>query len=322
MTSAGIVHRRWTSAVLLGAGLVLAGCEDGQVPGFLQPKAEAEADTGFASVPTAIEGQERDVEAPDVFDVNEPGLWDGRPSLGGVWVAYPGVTDPQRVIIRNTENNKSVVGALFRRERDNPGPRLQVSSDAAAALEMLAGAPTKLSVIALRKEQIPQEVAPAETLTDAEAPLTDAAPAAQPLPRPAETAAASLPAADEIQSSAIDPVAVAGAAIDTAAGVTPEADQVAAAPAPAPQARPAGQLFAMTKPFVQVGIFSVQSNAEAAAQQLRANGIVPQVKDTTNSANKAIYRVVAGPAGTRADRRALIQQIRGLGFTDAYAVTD
>jgi rare lipoprotein A len=46
---------------------------------------------------------ERDVEAPEVFDVTDEGLWDGRPSLGGVWVAHPDATDPERVMIRNTE---------------------------------------------------------------------------------------------------------------------------------------------------------------------------------------------------------------------------
>lgn len=324
MTSAGLARGRWTSAALLGAALVLAGCEDGQGPGFLQPKAEAETDTPFVSAPPPIAGVERDVEAPDIFDANEPGLWDGRPSLGGVWVAYPGVTDPQRVIIRNTENNKSVVGALFRRERDNPGPKLQVSSDAASALEMLAGAPTKLSVIALRKEQIPQEVEAAPAA--ASEPEADTLP--EPLPRPTDSEAAQLPAATEIESSTIDPVAVAGAAIDNAAGnvagnvggVTPDVEQIATAPEPA--ATTTGQLFTMTKPFVQVGVFSVQTNADAAADTLRANGVIPQVKETTNSENNVIYRVVAGPANSRADRRTLIQQVKGLGFSDAYAVTN
>ncbi|MDA7828003.1 SPOR domain-containing protein, partial [Rhodobacteraceae bacterium] len=32
-------------------------------------------------VATSVEVVERDVEAPDVFDVSEAGLWDGRPSL-------------------------------------------------------------------------------------------------------------------------------------------------------------------------------------------------------------------------------------------------
>jgi rare lipoprotein A len=62
------------------------------------------------------------------------------------------------VLIRNTETGSFVIGALFRRERENPGPRFQISSDAAAALDILAGAPTELQVIALRRE----EVAPAE----------------------------------------------------------------------------------------------------------------------------------------------------------------
>ncbi|MCL4676747.1 MAG: SPOR domain-containing protein, partial [Pararhodobacter sp.] len=85
---------------------------------------------------------ERDVEAPDVFQVEDAGLWDGRPSLGGVWVAHPGVQDPERAMIRNTVTGATVIGALFRRERDNPGPRFQVSSEAANALGLLPGAPT------------------------------------------------------------------------------------------------------------------------------------------------------------------------------------
>ena len=40
----------------------------------------------------------------------------------GVWVAHPDVNEPEQVIIRNLENNKSVVGALFLRARNIPGP--------------------------------------------------------------------------------------------------------------------------------------------------------------------------------------------------------
>ena len=96
------------------------------------------ADTLHSEQWDATELVERDVEAPEVFQVTEPGLWDGRPSLGGVWVAHPDVTEPERVIVRNEANGKFVIGALFRRERDIPGPRMQASSDAAAALGMLA----------------------------------------------------------------------------------------------------------------------------------------------------------------------------------------
>ena len=49
---------------------------------------------------------ERDVEAPEVFRTSEAGFWDGRPSLGGIWVAHPETDIPERVIIRNESNNK------------------------------------------------------------------------------------------------------------------------------------------------------------------------------------------------------------------------
>ncbi|MGB1180323.1 MAG: SPOR domain-containing protein, partial [Lentibacter algarum] len=74
---------------------------------------------------------ERDVEAPDVVNISEAGLWDGRPSLGGIWVAHPDAKDPEKVIIRNPQNGKFVIGALFGREREFSGPSLQLSSDAA-----------------------------------------------------------------------------------------------------------------------------------------------------------------------------------------------
>ena len=55
----------------------------------------------------------RDVEAPDVFQVTDSGLWDGRPSLGGVWVAHPMATSARRVRIYNVDNGAAVDGALF-----------------------------------------------------------------------------------------------------------------------------------------------------------------------------------------------------------------
>jgi rare lipoprotein A len=104
----------------------------------------ARAGAGMDLFSTSRRVVERDVEAPQVFSMEEPGLWDGRPSLGGVWIAHPGATDPERVLIRNSQTGASVVGALFRRERENPGPRFQISSEAANALGILPGAPTSI----------------------------------------------------------------------------------------------------------------------------------------------------------------------------------
>ncbi|MBL9072522.1 MAG: SPOR domain-containing protein [Tabrizicola sp.] len=106
-----------------------------------------------------------DVEAPEVFQATDSALWDGRPSLGGIWVASPDVTNPERVVMFNPATGKSITGALFKRERDNPGPRLQLSSDAAEALGILAGQPTEIRVTALRKEE-KAETAAAPAATD------------------------------------------------------------------------------------------------------------------------------------------------------------
>lgn len=144
-------------ALVMGLGLSLAACQEGANPFKPAPKDAAAEGAGAPAPASSARIVERDVEAPEVFSVEEAGLWDGRPSLGGVWVAHPSVKDPERVIIRNPANGKFVIGALFRRERENPGPKLQISSDAAAALDILAGAPSKLSVVALRREETPVE---------------------------------------------------------------------------------------------------------------------------------------------------------------------
>ncbi|WP_170607927.1 SPOR domain-containing protein [Ruegeria arenilitoris] len=151
-------------AVLTAVLLALSGCEEGfDLQGAAASGDEtdaAENDQTVELFPQPASGSQRDVEAPDVFQVTESGLWDGRPSLGGIWVAHPDVDQPERVVIKNTTNNKTVTGALFRRERNLPGPALQVSSSAANELGMLAGSPSNLKVVALRREQ--KEVAPAE----------------------------------------------------------------------------------------------------------------------------------------------------------------
>ena len=135
---------------------------------------------------------ERDVEAPDVVNISEAGLWDGRPSLGGIWVAHPDAKDPEKVIIRNPKNGKFVIGALFRREREFSGPSLQLSSDAADALGILAGQPTNVSVVALRRQSVPVETPEAEkaenqVIEESVDPIqqtAEAAIAATPAPKP------------------------------------------------------------------------------------------------------------------------------------------
>ncbi|WP_323775582.1 SPOR domain-containing protein [Leisingera sp.] len=289
--------------------LLMAGCEGGPTLAFLQPKAEAGGEIQASSSTKLVE---RDVEAPEVFQVTEAGLWDGRPSIGGVWVAHPDTKDPERVIIRNNANGQFVIGALFRREREIPGPRLQVSSDAAAALGMLAGAPAELNVTALRREEVSNEI-PAEDQT-AERPAAEA--------EAAQVMASA--AGQEISATPLDPIAGAAAAID-APGPVPAARAVPAQSAPAqaePAAAPAAkaQKSALEKPYIQIGIFSVEANAKRTANMMRSAGMVPVVREQALS-GKAFWRVLVGPAQNKTERSQLLKSVKETGFADAYAVT-
>jgi cell division septation protein DedD len=274
--------------------LLLAACEDGAGLPFIQNKTATE-DTPPTSNRTRL--VERDVEAPEVFQVTEAGLWDGRPSLGGVWVAHPDAQDPERVIIRNGANGKFVIGALFRREREIPSPRIQASSDAAAALGMLAGAPVELQVTALRREATPEESAPEE------APQVGAEEA----DAPAITIDAATPSA--VSETALDPIAGAAAAID------------APASAPTKPATAKPRVSPLDKPYIQIGIFSVEANAERTAGQMRNAGMIPTVYEQSSN-GKPFWRVVVGPAQTKAERNKLLKAVKEAGFSDAYAVTN
>lgn len=285
---------RWGVAGVLA--IALAGCDEMPQLGFAQ-SGEDETIEAAAQSTTLVE---RDVEAPEVFQVTEAGLWDGRPSLGGVWVAHPDVDEPERVIIRNSTNDKFVIGALFRREREIPGPRLQASSDAAEALGMLAGAPVELNVTALRREAVSEEPELTDEAVDA-----------------AETTAA-VAAAAAIEAAPLDPVEGAAAAIDA---TEPVEVASAAATAAAPSPAPAPVQSNLEKPYIQIGIFSVEANADRTANQMRSAGMVPTVFEQELN-DKPFWRVVVGPARNKTERSALLTQIKDQGFTDAYPVTN
>lgn len=298
-----------TGMALLLATTLLAACDENGDFVAMQALEPKNTDVqGTPEVGAEIKTVERDIEAPDVFSATEAGLWDGRPSLGGVWVAHPDVNEPERVIIRNSTNDKFVVGALFRRERDIPGPRLQISSDAAEALGMLAGAPADLNVTALRKEEVA------------------AAPEAG---TPIEADTVATPG--NIEATSLDPIASAAAALDVpASAVQPAAQSASAATSiqPAAQAAPIKTATAtrpsaskLSKPYIQIGIFSVEANAERTAKQMRGAGVIPSVNRFERD-GKPFWRVVVGPAATSGERTQLLTKIKGEGFTDAYAVTN
>lgn len=279
--SARDVSRLRVGRLVLAAGVVLAvaGCEELPAPNAGPPSAAPAAAGGGAGV---------DVEAPGVFQVTDSGLWDGRPSLGGTWVAHPEVQNPERVIVRNTETGASVVGALFRREREMPGPPIQVSSEAAAKLGMLAGAPARLSVTALLRDP-------------AAAPAAEAAPAAAADP----VAPAAAPA---------EPARAATAAAPAAAATGATAASAATAATAAASRDPAAPDFA---PYVQLGIYGSEANARTAADRLSDDGIAVQILARENR-GRTLWRLIAGPAGSAQERAAILETARERGFADAF----
>lgn len=384
-----------TAETRLGIAIValaaLSACELAPGAGGGLDAAPTEAGTPAPAGTTPAQRViERDVEAPEVFQRQEAGLWDGRPSLGGVWVAHPNATDPERVAIRNTRTGATVIGALFRRERDNPGPRFQISSEAASALGILAGAPSEISVTALRLQRVEMEIAPTAAPATAAAETLAVAPVAPPAPATPAPATAAAPTAaptTEVAVTEVDPPRrrglrdffrrtpdegeVAPIAETTLAPVAPVAESATAtaattasatqtmteltsaepaqprrrlrdffrrdpapepdttpiplpevasaapaAPAPVAAAQPAARI---DRPFVQIGIFSVESNAENARGMMQRAGLSAEIRRGRAGENQ-FWRVVVGPATSTEDRARILTRVRGLGFADAYAV--
>ena len=167
-------------------------------------------------------------------------------------------------------------------------------SDAAAELGLLAGSPVQFSVVALKRETIVIE------------PEIEMAEPANPEGEIEATSLASMAA------SAIEE------ATEGTASASTSASAATATPAPRPAASSSSKL---EKPFIQIGIYSVEANANQTAELLRASGVVPSVKSFTSN-DKPYWRVIVGPASSSSDRSAVLKKIKGLGFGDAYPVTN
>ena len=369
VTGAGGMTMKFKAAIplLVVMAIGLAACEEGQ---FLTAPTDGQT-TVRAPAEARIEIQE--VERADIFSASELALWDGRPSLGGLWVAHPDVGDPERVLIRNATNGQSIYGALFRRERNNPGPRIQLSSEAATELGILAGRPTELSIVVVRQQEVTIE--PEALALDAtpDAPSDETAIVAVPADAEPEqppqrqgffarlfgggTAASATqddttPAtadgaiAPSVETETLDPITTGAAAAISAAEasattstavVRPQRRAVAAAttpeptpapvaaPAPAPEpvvaAVPTPAAPALNRPYVQVGLFTVEANASAAATGLRQGGIVPTIVPGTN-ATGTFWRVLVGPMTSPDDQSEILGQVKSLGYADAFLVSN
>ena len=191
-------------------------------------------------------------EKPEILDISAVVIWDGNQTLGGNWISHPDVASPERVLIKNISNGKSIFGAVFQQtNKMKTGPAL-LSSDAAKALDIAQNDQTQVQIVAVR---VSESTAPIKIIAE--------------------------------------PITTSNASLET---------------------KP-------SKPFIQVGIFGVQNNANKTKDQmlklnLPVNTFEFQIK------GKPYWRVVAGPASTSDGRKNMLKLIKSAGFSDAYYVSN
>ena len=88
-------------------------------------------------------------EKPKILDISATVIWDGSQTLGGNWVSHPNIKSPERVLIKNTTNGRSVVGAVFQQTKNLNKGLSAISSDAAKALGVSKNNETKLQIVAI-----------------------------------------------------------------------------------------------------------------------------------------------------------------------------
>jgi hypothetical protein len=191
-------------------------------------------------------------EKPEILDLSASVIWDGEQTLGGNWISHPDVDSPERVLIKNISNGKSIVGAIFQQTKKmKTGPAV-ISSDAAKALNIAQNDQTKVQIVAVR-----------------EAERTSITPAIA------------------------EPTKSDGASIGTK----------------------------LSKPFIQVGIFGVENNANKTKDQMLKLNLPVNILDFQIK-GKPYWRVVAGPASSSDSRRSMLKTIKSAGFTDAYFISN
>ena len=89
-------------------------------------------------------------EKPEILDISASVIWDGDQTLGGNWISHPDVASPERVLIKNISNGKSIVGAVFQQTKKTKIGYALISSDAAKALDIAQNEKTKVQIVAVR----------------------------------------------------------------------------------------------------------------------------------------------------------------------------
>ena len=191
-------------------------------------------------------------EKPEILDLSASVIWDGEQTLGGNWISHPDVDSPERVLIKNISNGKSIVGAIFQQTKKMKTGHAVISSDAARALNIAQNDQTKVQIVAVRAAE-----------------------------------------RTSITSTIAEPNKSDSASIETK----------------------------LSKPFIQVGIFGVENNANKTKDQMLKLNLPVNILDFQIK-GKPYWRVVAGPASSSDSRRSMLKTIKSAGFTDAYFISN
>jgi len=92
-------------------------------------------------------------EKPEILAISASVIWDGNQTLGGNWISHPDVASPERVLIKNISNGKSIVGAVFQQTKKPKTGSALISSDAANALDIAQNEKTKVQIVAVRASE-------------------------------------------------------------------------------------------------------------------------------------------------------------------------
>lgn len=146
-------YLRW--GILSPAMLSVMACSQYDIPSQLETK-PLKLDVAPTPAPRAEKSGEDDKKVPQVFEITEVAMWDGRPSIGDVWVAVPEAIQPERVQIKNEDTGLSIRGAMFvRHEPAKPDAPIKLSKGAAIALGITPNQPAMLTVTAIRNASSP-----------------------------------------------------------------------------------------------------------------------------------------------------------------------
>jgi len=170
--------------LLVSAAMPLVACSSIPMPRFIDDRfpgmfaqdpvvdaMEMETDTEemVQDAPQeVVVSKAQDIKQPDVFQATDMAMWDGRPTLGDIWISVPDAIQPERVVIRNEKTGLEVKGAMFVRETSPSaaGAPIKLSPGPARALGVAPLELARISVTAIRKEPQIDETAPTIARSD------------------------------------------------------------------------------------------------------------------------------------------------------------